>query len=414
MTPSSQPATAATAAAATSTLAQALLSALAPTPPPTSVFVSPASVACALALLQAGAKPDSASAAQLASTLGGGPAAVAALTATALADAAPASGPTISCANGVWAPKGVTFGEGYLKEVAKLGAVARPLTSAADVNAWVSAVTRGRIPSIVPDDVAARAVVVLANALYFKGAWAIAFDPRASRPLRFALTPTTTIAAHGMRRLCKGVQYAANASLAGAIRLPYAGGGHEAVVALPHDATTPPAATLAAVETADAAPTNDGTGWMVPLAGVALTLPKFSAEWGGDLKAALAAAGVTAPFSSGADFTPMLAPGSPPPPPVSDILHKVVVDVDEAGTEAAAATAVAMTRALLSAPEDMYVDRPFLFGVRHVESRAWLFVGHVASGVAAWEGDGGAAVASAAPGGLAPPGATAAARGTEL
>ena len=405
-----------TAAAATSTLAQALLSALAPTPPSTSVFVSPASVACVLALLAAGTKPDSASAAQLSSLLGGGAAAVASLATTALADAAPTGGPTIACANGVWARKGVTFGEGYLKEVATLGAVARPLTSAADINAWAASTTRGRITSIVPDDVAARAVVVLANALYFKGAWQVAFDPKASRPLRFTLSPTTTIHAHGMRRLCKGVQYAANASLAGAIRLPYAGGGHEAVVALPHDATTPPAATLAAVEATDAAPANDGTGWMVPIAGVALTLPKFSAEWGGDLKTALVAAGVTAPFSTGADFAPMLAPGSPPPPPVSDVLHKVVVDVDEAGTEAAAATAVAMTRAILSAPEDLCVDRPFLFGVRHVESRAWLFVGRVAS-VAEWVGEGGGAsgaVASAAPGGLVPPGATASARGTEL
>ena len=71
-------------------------------------------------------------------------------------------------------------------------------------------------------------------------------------------------------------------------------------------------------------------------------MPKFSAEWGGDVKQCLAAAGVAAPFASGADFSPMLSPGSPPPPPVSDVLHKVVVDVDEAGTEAAAATAVVM------------------------------------------------------------------------
>ena len=107
---------------------------------------------------------------------------------------------------------------------------------------------------------------------------------------------------------------------------------------------------------------------------------------------------VRAPFASGADFAPMLAPGSPPPPPVSDVLHKVVVECDEAGTEAAAATAVVMTRALLAAPEEFLVDRPFVFGVRHVATRAWLFVGRVADVAPGKGGAGGARCCRAAVG----------------
>lgn len=364
----------ATPAAAINALGASLLAHLT-TPDGQPPFVSPASAACALALLAAGATGESA--AQLEAVLGGGAASVGALAAAALSADGPAA--TVAAANGVWAAKGVAFSEQYLAAVSALRAVARPLAGAADVNAWVSAATRGRVASILPDGVAARASVILVNALYFKADWEAAFDAGASGPLEFARgRGRAAVSAHGMRRTFKRAPRACTDDLI-AVRLPYAGGEYEAVVALPADPATPPTTLLPALLALDAS-----GGWDTPPAGVAVTLPRFSVEAGSDLKAALAAAGVRAPFASGADLAPMLA-GVARPPPVTDVLHKVCIDVDEQGTVAAAATAVAMTRAMLAFPEPFTADRPFFFGVRHVASSLYLFVGGVDSPVE-WKG----------------------------
>ena len=94
------------------------------------------------------------------------------------------------------------------------------------------------------------------------------------------------------------------------------------------------------------------------------------------LAATLQAAGVTAAFDGAqADFGRLsnmrLA--------VDDVIHTVVVEVDEAGTEAAATTAIMMVRmALPLPPEELALDRPFLFAVLHDASAAPLFVGTVA------------------------------------
>lgn len=365
-------------------------------PPP---FVSPASVASALALLAAGASGESA--VELEAVLGGGVDGVAALAGAALSSSAPRA--TVDAANGVWAALGLQFSDEYLAAVSSLGAVARALTGAAEVNAWVSAATRGRVRSILPDAVAARAAVVLVNALYFKADWEAAFDARASGPLAFSRgRGRPPVSAHAMRRVFKRVHCACTPALT-AVRLPYAGGEFEAVVALPADARAAPTTLLPALLALDAC-----NGWEIPPSGVAVTLPRFSVEAGADLKSALAAAGVRAPFARGADLAPMLAGAAPPP--VTDVLHKVCIDVDEKGTEAAAATAIATTRAILSFPEPFTADRPFFFGVRHVASGLYLFAGGVDAPVE-WKEEGRAGGArggnpAPAPGGLAPPGAT--------
>lgn len=106
---------------------------------------------------------------------------------------------------------------------------------------------------------------------------------------------------------------------------------------------------------------------------VHLTMPRFTYESGFRLKETLAAMGMPAAFTaadfSGMDGTRTLF--------IDDVIHKAFVSVDEAGTEAAAATAVVVARAAPTPPKQVTVDRPFVFMIRDIETGAILFVGHV-------------------------------------
>jgi len=108
---------------------------------------------------------------------------------------------------------------------------------------------------------------------------------------------------------------------------------------------------------------------------VALTMPKFEFESDFSLADRLAAMGMPVAFSAAADFSGMTGNRDLA---IADILHKAFVSVDEAGTEAAAATAVVMS--LTAAPEepvDVALDRPFIFLIHDIETGAILFIGRV-------------------------------------
>jgi serpin B len=108
---------------------------------------------------------------------------------------------------------------------------------------------------------------------------------------------------------------------------------------------------------------------------VALTMPQFEFDSEFGLKDTLAGMGMPIAFSGAADFSGMTGN---PELFISDVLHKAFVAVDEAGTEAAAATAVIAK--LTAAPEqqaEVTIDRPFIFLIRDIETGAILFVGRV-------------------------------------
>jgi serpin B len=108
---------------------------------------------------------------------------------------------------------------------------------------------------------------------------------------------------------------------------------------------------------------------------VALTMPKFEFESDFSLKGTLAAMGMPTAFSATADFSVMTGNRDLF---IADVIHKAFVSVDEAGTEAAAATAVAMAGSAMPAkPVEVTVDHPFVFLIRDMETSAILFVGRV-------------------------------------
>ncbi len=350
---------------------------------------------------------------------------------------------TITAANSLWVRPPLAFAPSFTARCAALHATAHPLTDAATVNAWCAESTAGRITELVDDGAVAAATAILANALYFKGAWAAPFNPRLSGPGDFYATgpategvgeedarPVLAESVHFMT--CPANKAARLLGVPGvctALRLAYGGGGggegeedegggasphYEAVVIL-QEAGAGVAAALAAVEAAfeeEAAraarpPSTTATAvavvssddppsapsppaWHRPPAGVHIRLPAFTVDAPSSLGPDLAAVGMGAAFGEGADFSAMLTGSTSTS--ISEVAHRVWIESDEAGTEAAAATAVMMVRSMLAVPVPFHADRPFLFGVRHGASGAWLFLGRVWA-PRAWKGGGGGGVA---------------------
>ena len=332
--------------------------------------VSPLSVAAALALALAGA--TGASAAEL-TTLLGVPdhAEIARLSEALLVD----ESVTLKIASSIWLHK--TIKDDYILTAQSAHhAVAAPLgTSYAPINAWVAGATEGKIADLLqgaPDPLV-RAVLV--NAVYFKGSWASKFDPAHTRPGTFHAAGAS-IPAQFMHRSAK--QLPASPSLqtlggAAAVRLDY---GHEdgpfaALLVLPADAED---ASMAAAVAGLQGGVKHVLDALTPQPTVNLAVPRFKAEWGAhSLVPALKALGVAHPFNGSGGFLGM---SDDPELHISDVVHKALIEVNEEGTVAAAATAVIMkTRSLGPPPLRLTFDRPFLMLVVHTPTGLPMFMG---------------------------------------
>lgn len=402
------------------------------------LFLSPYGIAQAMAMVLNGVEPGGQSYRQLQEVIYGLPAGSEGLGVEALNEQLhqlssalvkePSEDLTVSDANSAWLRKELALQPGYAQALQEaFGAVARPLTSAAAVNSWVSEATRGKISSIVDEDAVRQAVLVLVNAVYFKGLWLHKFKKTATVPAPFRLLqagaePLQAATMFNVYKPSSAIQVAElPAQLEGAgqlacpaVRLPYRGGEYYAVAAMPGGdfstaaaqggqlglvtpggATVPYSQALAACRQAllanlPKAQTNSsikgsdsGQLWKAhPRSEVKLYLPRFEVEFSTSLTKALMGLGVVKPFQGG-DITKIAADSSGKPVDnllVSDVVHKVYAKVDEAGTEAAAATGVIMMRSAMLMPKEEVVlrfDRPFVFAVVHGPSGLALFCGEV-------------------------------------
>jgi serpin B len=271
-------------------------------------------------------------------------------------------------ANAVWVQQGAPLLPAYVDLVAKhYGAPPEPIdfneadAAARRINDWVSGRTRERIKGIVsPDMFNANTTLVLANALHFKAAWRNAFEPRITKERPFTLASGEKVDVPFMAQT-EHVGYAEKDG-AVAVELPYEGGRFSMVVILPAEGA--PAAI------------PDGLLGALKVANVSVFLPRFRIESGFNLKETLAAMGMTAAFTGDADFSGIDGTRNLF---ISVVAHKAFIAVDEAGTEAAAATAIVMElKGEPGAPKVFRADRPFLFLIRDRKSGTILFLGRVA------------------------------------
>jgi serpin B len=282
----------------------------------------------------------------------------------------------LNIANALWGQEEYAFRPEFLDTLAvNYGAGMRlvdftgdPEAARVAINNWASDQTEDRIKDLIPAGVIDELTrLVLTNAIYFNAAWAEPFEESQTQNGAFTLLDGSQVTVPMMHHTAS-YGYAVGKGYQ-AIDLPYDGREISMVILLPDEGTFDAFESSLDAEGVDAI-LNDLT-----YQEVALTLPKFEVESDFSLVEALAEMGMPIAFSTDADFSGMDGTRRLC---IGDVLHKSFITVDEAGTEAAAATAVEMK--LTSAPMDpvsVSVDHPFIFLIRDIETDAVLFIGCV-------------------------------------
>ena len=351
---------------------------------------SPVSLYSALSLLAAGA--GSATRDQLVATLGTGK--VEGLHALAeqvvqfvLADASSTGGPRVAFANGVFVDASLLLKPSFQEiAVCKYKAETQSVdfqTKAAEVttqvNSWVEKVTSGRIKNILPSgSVDNTTKLVLANALYFKGAWTDQFDSYGTKNDYFYLLDGSSVQTPFMSSMDD--QYLLSSDGLKVLKLPYKQGGDNRQFFMYILLPEAPGGLSSLAEKLSAEP--DFLERHIPRQRVAIRqfkLPKFKISFGIEASDLLKCLGLQLPFSDEADFSEMVDSPMPQGLRVSSVFHQAFVEVNEQGTEAAASTAIKMVLQQARPPSvmDFIADHPFLFLLREDISGVVLFMGHV-------------------------------------
>jgi serpin B len=293
----------------------------------------------------------------------------------------------LSVANRLFAQSGYDFRESFRALVKKYyGGAFEPIDFRKDalgatrhINKWVAEQTRDRIRDLIPMGALNELTgLVLANAIYLKAPWAHEFNEAATQPHPFHTGGGETVDVPMMRRQDRQFGYAKREGFT-AVSLPYLGNELQFLVLVPDDVNG-----LRALETRLNSEMLSKCAKLEPR-DVDLSLPKFKFEpptiaLAETLQLLGMKSAFDRPFGS-ANFDRMAPRKSTDYLYLSQVFHKTFIAVDEKGTEAAAATAVAMmaTSAMIKhdPPIEVKVDRPFLCAIQHVPSGACLFLGRV-------------------------------------
>jgi serpin B len=248
-----------------------------------------------------------------------------------------------------------------------------PSTAETAINDWVAGKTNDKIdPLLGPNAITNSTRVVIVNAVYFDAAWSSQFDKSETQPGTFTRMDGTTVTTPLMASGSAASGYFKGSNFQ-AVELPYSGGTTSMVVVLPDDGA------FSAVEKGLTGSFYDsvtsGLGYSNP---IDLTMPSFKIHGATiSLKNELQSLGMTDAFTDAADFSGLTTTTAIH---IGDVLHQAFVDVDENGTEAAAATAVIFADggAVAGPPPKIItvdVDRSFFFFIRDTATNTVLFVG---------------------------------------
>lgn len=281
--------------------------------------------------------------------------------------------------NSLWGQKGYSFLPDFLDLLARhYGAgmqlvdfVSDPESARRTINDWISQQTEKKIQNLIPPgSVNQLTRLVLANAIYFKASWQYPFEHRLTTDGPFYLLDGSEVQVPMMRMSRPAILRYAQGEGYQAVELPYVGERMSMLILVPD------AGRFSAFETSlDAGKLQGIIASMEPQQ-VDLTLPRFRYEFSVGLAGILAEMGMSDAVDPGrADFSGIDGSRNLY---ISGVFHKAFVVVDEAGTEAAAATAVVV--GLTGLPVTgvvLRVDRPFIFLIRDTETGSILFLGRV-------------------------------------
>ena len=346
------------------------------------LVMSPASIAAAFAMAEAGA--GSATAADIAEVFGFPTQpevheAMNALTAKVEEANHPGNGDdskgvTVDLANAVWGQRDRDYGKRFLDTLAReygLGVntvdfAKDPEAARQAINAWVADITHDRIKELLAKGtVDPSTVVALVNAIYLKAAWTTQFDKDATRDEPFKLGSGSTVNVPTMHDGMMNADAVVGDGYRAA-KLTYDGDELSMILVLPDEGTS--------LRDFEAGMTGDELGSIVEglqPAEIDISLPRFEATSALDLAEPLRSLGLEIP---GGDLSGITADAV-----LGQAVHAANITVDEEGTEAAAATAVIGVTSAPPAQEiiPFKVDRPFLFLIQHEETGAPLFYGRI-------------------------------------
>ncbi|XP_047088698.1 serpin-Z2B-like [Lolium rigidum] len=362
----------------------------------TNAVYSPLSLHVGLSLVAAGA--GGATREQLIATLGSGKegeeaeglhALAEQVVQLVLADASSAGGPRVAFADGIFVDASLALKASfqelavrtYKADVLSADFQTKPVEAAGQVNSWVEKATKGLIKDILPEgSVDNTTRLVLGNALYFKGDWHEKFDASKTKDDMFHLLDGSSVQTPYISTTNK--QYILSTDNLKILKLPYHQGGDKRqfsmYILLPK--------------------ARDGFGSLakrlstepslieslLPTKKVEVgqfKLPKFKISFGFDASDLIKGLGLQLPFSPGADLSEMVDPPVAHNLYISSIHHKSFVEVNEEGTEAAAATSTQVSFRSLPPKIDFIADHPFIFLIREDINGVVLFVGHVVNPV---------------------------------
>ncbi len=232
------------------------------------------------------------------------------------------------------------------------------------VNQWVEDNTDGLIKetlSELPPDV----VMLLINAIYFKGTWKTEFKPADTQKANF-YAADGLVEVDMMHIQENNFPFFSN-DLFQAIDLPYGDSIYSMSIFLPKEGHN-------VGEIIGQMSAENWDAWVSSFSStpVQLFLPKFKMEFDIKLKRTLSDMGMGKAFSDAADFTKMIDGGGVK---IDDVIHKAFIEVDEKGTEAAAVTVVIIVETSAGSTPTVNVNKPFLFVIRDNKTNSILFMG---------------------------------------
>ena len=286
----------------------------------------------------------------------------------------------LNIANAIWGQEGYEFlsefldilAENYSAGLRPLDFANAPEESRITINNWASDQTEGRIEDLIPEGLVNDTTsLVLTNAIYFNAAWQYPFMEEVTDDRPFYLLDGGKVTVPMMRQ---GEEFSyAEGNGYQAVELPHYGGEVSMLILLPQ------ADQFEVFERSLDAQQVSATLGKLERQWVSLTMPRFEFKSGFSLEHTLSAMGMPDAFVwPSADFSGMTGNQDLF---IEDVIHKTFISVDEAGTEAAAATAIPMppsSQPLEPEPwVEVTIDHPFIFLIRDIETGTILFIGRV-------------------------------------
>ncbi|KAK8580953.1 hypothetical protein V6N13_144009 [Hibiscus sabdariffa] len=309
------------------------------------------------------------------------------LVSVVFANGSPAGGPRLSFANGVWLDKSLPLKPSFKQVVDNVYKAASNLVDfqtkavqvAEEVNLWAEKETGSLIKEVLPPgSVDASTRLIFANALYFKGAWNEAFDASRTKDYDFHLINGSSVKVPFMTS--KKEQSVGAYDGFKVLGLPYKQGEDKRCFSMYFFLPDANDGLSALVEKV-----TSETGFLeshLPNQQVELDefrIPRFKISFGLKASEVLKRLGLKLPFSSEGGLTEMVDSPEGRDLYVSSIFQKSFIEVNEEGTEAAAATSAVIATRSLRFPSkiDFVADHPFLFLIRENTTGVVLFIGHV-------------------------------------